>query len=99
MTEWKAPAPDAKDPAGEREETELYADLGDSLQTWAHSWPSAAQAREAGRGGSGGRWMSQAEEVTGPVRMPNGAGDYLRRGTTLVELAEAETSAAAGDWL
>lgn len=47
MADWKAPAPDAKDPAGEREEAELYADLGDSLQTWAHSWSSTAQAREA----------------------------------------------------
>ena len=34
-------------PAGEREEADLYADLGDSLQAWAHSWSSAAQAREA----------------------------------------------------
>ena len=47
MADWKAPAPDAKDPAGEREEAELYADLGDSLQTWARSWSSAPQAREA----------------------------------------------------
>ena len=45
--DWKAPAPDAKDPAGEREEAGLYADLGDSLRTWAHSWSSAPQAREA----------------------------------------------------
>ena len=47
MAEWKAPAPDARDPAGEREEAALYADLSDSLRTWARSWPGAPQAREA----------------------------------------------------
>lgn len=30
------------------------------------------------------------------VRMPNGVRDYLERGTTPAELAEAETAAAAG---
>jgi hypothetical protein len=43
MADWKAPAPDAKDPAGEREEAELYTDLGDSLRTWARSWQSSPQ--------------------------------------------------------
>lgn len=32
-----------------------------------------------------------------PVRMPNGVMDYLERGTTPVEAAEAETRAAVGD--
>ena len=41
------PAPDARDPAGEREEAELYADLEDSLRTWARSWPSVPQVRGA----------------------------------------------------
>lgn len=36
--EWKAPAAGAKDPVGEREESELYADLSDSLRTWARSY-------------------------------------------------------------
>jgi len=33
--------------------------------------------------------------TTGPVRMPNGVRDYLERGTTPAELAEAECAAAA----
>ena len=42
MADWKAPAPDARDPAGEREEAELYADLSDSLRTWATAGRRAA---------------------------------------------------------
>ena len=47
MADWKAPAPDARDPAGQREETAQYAELEDSLRTWAHIWVSVPQAREA----------------------------------------------------
>jgi hypothetical protein len=47
MSDWKAPAPDAKDPAGEREEAELYDDLSDSARTWARSYHAIPQAREA----------------------------------------------------
>jgi len=43
----KVPAPDARDPAGEHEEAELYADLEDSLRTWARSRPSVPQVRGA----------------------------------------------------
>ena len=39
--------------------------------------------------------MNSREETTGPVRMPNGVRDYLERGTTPAELAEAECAAAA----
>ena len=49
MTEWKAPAPDAKDPAGEREETELYADLSDSGHAWARSYHAIPEASGADR--------------------------------------------------
>jgi len=49
MAEWKAPAPDAKDPAGEREEAKMYADLSDTLRTWARSYHAAPEAREADR--------------------------------------------------
>ena len=41
MSEWKAPAPDAKDPAGEREEAELYEDLSDSGRGRRHAVPDA----------------------------------------------------------
>lgn len=38
------------------------------------------------------------QAVPGPlVRMPNGVTDYLERGTTPVEAAEAELRAATGD--
>jgi len=47
MAGWKAPAPEPRDPAGEREEAAQYAELEDSLRTWAHSWSSAPQEREA----------------------------------------------------
>lgn len=47
MANWKAPAPDARDPDGEREEAELYEDLSDSLRTWARSYHATPQAREA----------------------------------------------------
>ena len=49
MSDWKAPAPGAKDPAGEREEAELYDDLSDSGRTWARSYHAIPQAREADR--------------------------------------------------
>jgi hypothetical protein len=52
MTEWKAPAPDARDPAGEREEAIQRADLMESARAWAGSYhvtPKAPEAREADR--------------------------------------------------
>jgi hypothetical protein len=45
MADWKAPAPDAKDPAGDREEADLYADIEGSLRTWARSWESVPQPK------------------------------------------------------
>ena len=48
MDEWKAPAPGARDPAGEREEAEIYEDLSDSLRTWARSYHAEPEARAAG---------------------------------------------------
>jgi hypothetical protein len=47
LAEWKAPAPGARDPAGEREEAATYEDLSDSLRTWARSYHAAPEAREA----------------------------------------------------
>ncbi len=51
MADWKAPAPDAKDPAGEREEARLYADLSETMRAWAHSYPCREEPREAGAEG------------------------------------------------
>ena len=51
MAQWKAPAPDARDPAGEREEAAMYEDLSDTLRTWAHSYHAEPEAREAGEAG------------------------------------------------
>ena len=48
---WKAPAPGARDPAGEREEAGLHEDLSDSLRTWARSYHAEPEAREAGEAG------------------------------------------------
>jgi hypothetical protein len=42
---WKAPEPDAPDPAGAREEAALYTDLADSLRTWARSWPGSSDSQ------------------------------------------------------
>ena len=44
----------------------------------------------------GSRAVSSREETTGPVRMPDGVWDYLARGTTAAELAEAECAARGG---
>lgn len=41
--------------------------------------------------------MTDQPEEFAPVRMPNGVMDYLERGTTPVEAAEAELRAAVGD--
>jgi hypothetical protein len=52
MAERKAPAPDARDPAGEREEAIQRADLMESARAWAGSYhvtPKAPEAREADR--------------------------------------------------
>jgi hypothetical protein len=52
VSDWKAPAPDAKDPAGEREEAALYEDLSDSSRAWGlsyHAIPKAPEAKEADR--------------------------------------------------
>ncbi len=43
---WAAPKPSAEDPAGAREEAILYADLEDSLRTWARSWPASPGPRD-----------------------------------------------------
>ena len=53
MTEWKAPAPDATGPAGEREEAIQRADLGESARAFRspHVTPKAPEAREADRKG------------------------------------------------
>ena len=51
MAEWKADAPGASDPAGEREQAAMYEDLSDTLRTWARSYHAApeADAPEAGQ--------------------------------------------------
>ena len=49
MAEWKAPGPDARDPAGEREEAATREDLSDTLRTWARSYHAVPKAREADR--------------------------------------------------
>jgi len=41
--------------------------------------------------------MSTEPERTAVTRMPHGVMDYLQRGATPVEIAEAEVRAAAGD--
>ena len=49
MAGWKAPVPGAGDPAGEREEAAMRADLSDTLRTWARSYHAEPEAREADR--------------------------------------------------